>query len=126
MHMPRWASRITLIVTDVRLQRLQDTSEADAIAEGVERLHHGWFPYGISTFMTTVVEGREVPAQCCRTAKQSYSLIWNVINGAGSREANPWVIAYISYRAIPKNIDECSMAAGQELVLDSRPPMARR
>lgn len=104
MHLPRWASRLTLIVTDVRVQRLQDISEEDAVAEGVERLHHGWFPYGISTFMTTVVDRREVPAQCCRTARQSYQMLWNTINGPGSWAANPWVSA-ISFRCIQKNID---------------------
>lgn len=36
MHMPRWASRLTLTVIDVRVQRLQEISEDDARAEGVE------------------------------------------------------------------------------------------
>jgi hypothetical protein len=105
IHMPRWASRLTLTVTDVRVERLQDICEADGIAEGIERLHHGWFPYGISTFMTTVVDGREVPAQCCRTANDSYRMLWDMINGPDSWEANPWVAAY-TFTVEHRNIDE--------------------
>lgn len=105
MHMPRWASRLTLPVTNVRVERLQDISEEDAIAEGVERLHGGWFPYGITTFMTTVVDGREVPAQYCQSARDSYQMLWDHINGRGSWEANPWVTA-TTFEVIKQNIDE--------------------
>ncbi|MES1979589.1 MAG: hypothetical protein V4451_16225 [Pseudomonadota bacterium] len=72
IHMPRWASRITLEITDVRVERLQDISEADAKAEGCEPLlvppDGGSYPY---------VEG--------------YCELWETINGAGSWDENPWV-----------------------------------
>ena len=64
IFMPRWASRITLEVTGVRVERLQDISEADAKAEGVNPV---------------------------RTHRVSYIALWNTINGAGSWESNPWV-----------------------------------
>ena len=104
IHMPRWASRLTLTVTDVRVQRLHDISEEDAIAEGVEPLHTGYFPYGITTFLTTFVGDREVPAQCCRTAKHSYEMLWNSLHGPDAWDANPWVAAY-SFTVQRGNID---------------------
>ncbi len=94
IHMPRWVSRLTLLVTDVRIERLQAISEEDAIAEGVEPLHGGFFPYGLTTFMTTFVGEREVPAQYCQYARDSYERLWDFINGRGSWATNPWVIAY--------------------------------
>ncbi len=105
--MPRSASRITLRVTGVKVERLQDISEADAKAEGVEPLHHGFFPYGITTFMTVMQGGREVPAQCTTNARDSFHMLWDHINGAGSWDANPWVCA-IEFQPIFKNIDEVS------------------
>lgn len=67
IHMPRWASRITLEIVSVRVERLQEISEADAMAEGV----------GIQC---------ESPM-----AIMEYSLLWESINGPGSWDANPWV-----------------------------------
>jgi hypothetical protein len=70
IFMPRWASRITLEITGVRAERLNDISEEDAIAEGVD---------------TTCDElGRFVPSV-------SYRNLWESINGPGSWAANPWV-----------------------------------
>lgn len=105
IHMPRWASRQTLIVTNLKIERLQNITEIDAVAEGVEPLYGGWFPYGISTFMTTFQDGREVPAQHCTSARDSFRMLWEHINGKGSWDANPWIIAY-TYRTINRNIDQ--------------------
>lgn len=75
IHMPRWASRILLEVVSVRVERLQDISEADAEAEGIDFL-------------------RRVPAADeTLTAKDLYECPWEYINGAGSWAANPWLWA---------------------------------
>lgn len=82
MHLPRWASRLTLIVTDVRVQRLHDISEEDAVAEGVEHDTDGWRDY-------------LMPAtQCCGFARESYRTLWDAINGENGWAANPWIVAY--------------------------------
>jgi len=85
MFMPRWASRIKLEITGVRVERLQDIREADAVAEGVS------------------------PANCCMRDDDTsalsrigpvfgnsfpiarYAALWESINGHGSWEANQWV-----------------------------------
>lgn len=88
MHMPRWASRLTLTVSVVRVERLQDCSEADARAEGTP-------PY-------------QPPAD--QPAVEKYRAIWEAINGPGSWEANPWVAAY-TFTVEHGNIDELARAA---------------
>lgn len=90
IHMPRWASRITLEVTGVRVQRLQDISEADAVAEGIEQAQPGyWRIYGRDT------DGADMD----RGARASYQSLWQSINGPGSWEANPWVWA-VSFKRL--------------------------
>ena len=94
IHMPRWASRLTLIVTDVRVQRLQEISNEGAIAEGIERasrgLENGWKDYSGDSQLVG--------------PRSSFCTLWNSINGPDAWEANPWVAAY-SFRVIRANID---------------------
>ena len=82
IFMPRVASRILLEVTAVKVERLQDISEADCVAEGCPG-GHGSIP--------------EYPY--ASTPLEHYHWLWNSINGPGSWEANPWVWA-VSFRRI--------------------------
>jgi hypothetical protein len=72
--MPRWASRITLEITNVRVERLQDISEADAQAEGCRG------PVSKETMWETGL----VPSE-------AFERLWTQINGLDSWAANPWV-----------------------------------
>lgn len=95
MHMPRWASRITLTVTEVRVERLQDIGADDAIAEGIELSGNGYAAPGMSW-----VGSPELAYRC----------LWQAINGEGSWEANPWVAAY-TFTVALGNIDQLARAA---------------
>lgn len=126
--MPRWASRLTLQVADVRVERLQDISEADAIAEGVYRSEptaadeewnrewceeHG-YPYEPlrGVWMAPGVRqgwGRDKAErdrdQWGGNPQFCYKLIWNNLHGADAWDANPWVVA-ISFTVHRGNIDQ--------------------
>ncbi|SAI59109.1 Uncharacterised protein [Bordetella ansorpii] len=79
IHMPRWACRIMLEITGVRVARLQTISEADARAEGVivEECHKIGY-----------CAGADRPP-----AIRAFRELWESINGAESWQANPWVWA---------------------------------
>lgn len=79
IFMPRWASRLTLEIVRVRMERLQDISEEDAKAEGVEPMSHGFRDYS-----------RKLDAQL-GDARMSYFTLWESINGKGSWVKNLWV-----------------------------------
>lgn len=80
IHMPRWASRLTLVVESVKVERLQEISEEDAQAEGAQ-----W-------------------EDCWPTYRQSFEALWTRINGRDSWSENPWVAA-VSFCVIKSNID---------------------
>jgi len=90
MFMPRWASRILLEIVSVRVERLQDISEADARAEGINcypfRPDDG-FP--ICSGYTHKMDDRK--CGLWPTAVLAYKELWESINGPGSWDANPWV-----------------------------------
>lgn len=106
IHMPRWASRLTLPVTGVKVERLQDISEADAIAEGIEPHHSGWMPYTTAFYEADGV----TPANYHADPRESYRSLWNKINGFGSWDANPWVACY-EFGVIKQNVDDIERAA---------------
>lgn len=89
LYMPRWASRLTLIVEEVRLQRLQQISEADALAEGIIEYEadreEGGDP---AEYAWDEERGR---GEIFWGARDAYESLWNHINGPGSWAANPWV-----------------------------------
>lgn len=94
IHMPRWASRLTLTVTDVRVERLQDISEEDARAEGCPVSWDGK-PYDPPPPEVDSWQGY---------GRASFCLLWSKINGPGSWESNPWIVAY-SFTVHIGNID---------------------
>jgi hypothetical protein len=79
IHMPRWASRITLEVTGMRVERLQDISDRDCIAEGI-----GLNPSAEGIPMTAP-EGETMP-------RAAYRALWDSLAARGADwQANPWV-----------------------------------
>jgi hypothetical protein len=88
IHMPRFASRFTLNVTNVRIERLQDISRGDAMDEGCPFSNMAAGP----------------------NPRDWYRDLWDSINGAGAWDANPWVPAY-TFTVARRNIDEAAHAA---------------
>src|SRR5690606_4467474 len=90
IHMPRWASRITLEIASVRVERLQDISEKDVFAEGIQRLeNHSWDAGGAKPLGTYqgLDEWSEEGASWT-DAVSAYAALWESINGPGSWAKN--------------------------------------
>ena len=99
IHMPRWASRITLEVTGVRVERVQNITEQGAIAEGCVAVDDGpsW-----------------------HTAADAFEALWKSLNGADSWNSNPWVWVVDFHRierearAAGRLLDDGSTTSGRD------------
>lgn len=96
IHMPRWASRITLEITGVRVERLGDITEADAMNEGVERTvtGDGWRHYHADPSFEAV------GLHPMPDARKSFLTLWNSLHGHGAWTENPWVWV-VEFRRLP-------------------------
>ena len=97
IHMPRWASRLTIAVTEVRVQRLQEISEKDAADEGLATVTKDGklWKWGIPD--RDGLPGTDNLGwpwiQWCEDPRQAYSTLWDSIHGAGAWNANPVLVA---------------------------------
>jgi hypothetical protein len=89
IHMPRTASRLTLKVTNVRIERVQDISEEEAIKEGINKHHQ------LPAFKS--------PIGYHTSTAYAYEELWNSIYG--NWDENPYVWA-IEFEVIHQNVDE--------------------
>lgn len=109
IHMPRWASRITLVVNDVRVERLQDISERDAEAEGVSFFleEDDPMPWGDMTAKDRACMVRTSYG----SHTKAFNHLWDSLNAKRAPwSSNPWVMA-ISYTPYLCNIDQMENAA---------------
>jgi hypothetical protein len=102
IHMPRWASRLTLTVTDVRVQRVQDITPEDARDEGVERRSKS-----VRQMWLFGADKAEREAIYLRACAWEYKQLWNSLNAKRGYgwDTNPWVTV-ITFTVEPHNIDE--------------------
>jgi hypothetical protein len=111
--MPRWASRLTLIVESVKVERLQEISEADALAESCFK---GKATGRIYESMASMRLGGGEWA----CARDWYADLWERLHGKDAWRANPWVAA-VTFRTIRANIDTLD-AQGRTLVCEEVTP----
>ncbi len=120
IYCPRWASRLTLKITDIRVERVQDISEEDAKAEGVHdddfylEGEHDWnlCPKCGGTklyngFGESLGVIPDLDCYECDTYKKRFKHLWNSLDKKGehSWESNPWIWV-IEFELIKANIDQ--------------------
>lgn len=86
IHMPRWASRLTLEITNVGVQRLQSISQNDAAREGLVRLP--------ASGRYCINQGDQYFGGASHDAREVFSWLWESVYGDEAWQANPWVWVY--------------------------------
>lgn len=117
IHMPRWASRLTLEITDVRMERVQAITEADAIAEGASQRTSGWSMDWERVGMlsryaaASPVKGRDLAPLseddiALATPRLAFAQLWNHLNASRGYawEHNPWVWV-IEFRPVTRRTE---------------------
>lgn len=95
IHMPRWASRITLVIDWVRRETLQRIDNIDAEAEGVDRIDQNfWRNYADYEPNFNLVSARE-----------SYSTLWDSLHGPGNQWKDDPIVIALGFKVIKGNID---------------------
>lgn len=99
IHMPRWASRLTLELTAVRVERLQEIGRCDSIAEGILRNPHGNGEHWIDYPEGSSAAGWSDP-------RDSFRTLWNHLNAKRGYgwDDNPWVVA-LTFTVHSQNVD---------------------
>lgn len=100
IHMPRWASRLTLAVSDVRVEKLQAITNDDARAEGIGQLKNGQWHWS-----TTELPGQEQRGY--HTPRGAFDALWSGINGPTAWTEDPFVVA-VTFDVIEAHIDAMS------------------
>ncbi|MEE2286256.1 hypothetical protein [Klebsiella pneumoniae] len=93
LHMPRWASRILLEITGVRVERLNAISPEDAESEGLERTNFTGFgdEPGLPSYPEPDVYFDPLKKQWKEYPPEAFAGLWESIYGEGSWQTNPWV-----------------------------------
>lgn len=96
IHMPRWASRILLEITNVRVERLDAISEEDALAEGMQGVIcpccKGDSEYSTSQYdAETLAVIDEIPCRACESNRSKFFTLWDSIYGYGQHCFGEWV-----------------------------------
>lgn len=107
-YMHRWASRITLLVTDVHVQRLHDIAEQDVIAEGLAKVSKDGKLWKFGLPDSDGLPGNDDHGwhwkDWSADPKQAFARLWNSLHG-DAWGLNPWVAVY-TFKPVLRNIDE--------------------